>query len=156
MMSKSYHYVPAMQQPDRTSCWSTTMSWWTKAIPAVKNHSEIEILGMYHHLTGDDGGLKFPDGFKTMLEDPKWGMTTDRISAIPMNRELCEKAFKKGPIVCGYWDINVNGYHAIALYNYKDFEIWAMDPNGGSHVKRGMDYYVLGSLKHKGIFGYRT
>jgi len=156
-MGKSYHYIPAMQQPDPTACWSTTMSWWTKAVPAVKNHTELEIMGMYQHLAGGDDGLKFPDGFKTMLEDKPWGMVTDRLSGLFMDNDLYNAAFKKGPAVAGFWDISVGGYHAVALYNpdIKNKEVWVMDPNGATHTNRDMFDFVLGNLSKPGVIGYR-
>lgn len=157
-MGKSYHHIKAIQQPDRTACWSTTMSWWTKAVASVPNQREVDVMGMYQHLTGDDGGIKFPSGFKTMLEDTKWGMTIGQTSSWFFYSNEIPGFLKYGPIVCGYWDYEVGGYHAVALYNYnhKQMTIWAMDPNGGKHINRELSHYYSIGMKHNGVFGYRA
>ena len=156
-MTKSYAQVAAMAQPDRTACWTTSMAWWTKTLPKVKDFEEIDILGRYHHLTGSDGGLNFPEGYKSMLSDPLWGMTIHDNSMGTAFADHSKTLFKRSPVMCGYWDYSVGGYHSVALYGFKHGDgVWAMDPNGGVHVFRTFDYYfqplkstILGYIKDK-------
>ncbi|MEQ1763350.1 MAG: hypothetical protein ABL984_09430 [Pyrinomonadaceae bacterium] len=153
-MGKTFQHIPAIQQPDQTACWSTTMSWWSKAVPWIKNYEEIDILGMYHHLTGADGGIRFPTGFKTMLEDARWGLKVKSVKGPNEALSVLKKGLEKGPVVCGYFDRMVGGYHAVSLYNYekKLGSVWAMDPNGGTHVIRDF-YYLFGSLTKEVMMG---
>jgi hypothetical protein len=153
-MGRSYQHIPAIQQPDQTACWSTTMAWWSKAVPWIKNYEEIDILGMYHHLTGSDGGLKFPTGFKSMLEDVRWGLKVKAVKGPQDALTVLRKALVKGPVICGYFDRTVGGYHAVAVHSYeKDLgSVWAMDPNGGKHVLRDY-YYVFGSMTQQVLMG---
>ncbi len=152
-MGKSYAHVKAIAQPDRTACWSTSLAWWTKSLPKVKDYREVDIMGMYNHLTGSDGGLRFPDGYKSMLKDPIWGMTVEESTMGTPMRDLSDTFFKNSPVMCGYWDYNLGGYHSVALYNFKWGDgVWAMDPNGGTHVYRSFDYYFYPMKKT--IFGY--
>lgn len=158
-MGSKYKKIPAIQQPDTTSCWSTSMEWWTKAVPSIKNYREIDILGMYHHLTGADGGLNFPSGFKLMLQDSRWKMNVTSVTGSLSTCDELEKGLKKGPVVCGYWDRRVGGYHAVVVYDYVSSmkvgnEVSYMDPNGARHATceafvlfGGGRENVLGSLK---------
>ncbi len=152
-MGKSFAHIKAMAQPDQTACWSTSMAWWTRAVCRVKDYSELDILGMFSHLAGSDGGLKFTDGYKRMLSDPLWGMTVEDVSMGVQMRDLANTVFKASPVMCGYWETAVGGYHSVALYNYKVFDgVWAMDPNGGVHVFRSFDYYF--TPHRPTVFGY--
>lgn len=156
-MGTSYKHIKAMQQPDTTSCWSTTMSWWTHAIPTIKNYSELEILDMYNNLTGSDGGLHLW-GFEMMLKDTIWGMTVRTIKDMTTIGATVKEGMKKGPVVCGYFDPSVGGRHAVALYDADKNgpNIWAMDPNGGQHVKRTMSYFFERCFGNPVVIGYKA
>lgn len=152
-MGKSYAHIKALAQPDQTACWSTSLAWWTHSLPKVKDYTEVDIMGMYNHLTGSDGGLRFPDGYTTMLKDPAWGMIVEEGGMGTQFRDLSKTFFKRSPVMCGYVDYTVGGYHSVALYNFKWGDgVWAMDPNGGTHVYRSFDYYFY-PMKRT-IFGY--
>lgn len=156
-MAIKYWEIPAMTQPDQTSCWSTSMAWWTYAVKKVPNYREIDILGMYHHLTGSDGGLKFPNGFKSMLSDSLWGMTVD--DGLMFGKDYLDKINAKSPVICGYWDSTVSGNHAVALHSFNKYQgtVWAMDPRLGKHIRREFSYYSTGIFGMKSVvFGYRT
>lgn len=149
-----YEKIPAVLQPTTTTCWSSTMSWWTYAVKEVPNCYEATVRAMFSEHTQSDGKLEFPEGFKIMLQDDLWGMTIGVLSRMG-DKDFSSK-FKKSPMICGYWDYSFDSHHAVALYGYnsKTDEIRAMDPMVG-HVKRDLSYYMAGSFGHGDILiGY--
>lgn len=154
-MAKNYWEVRPMKQPDQTACWSTSMAWWTHAVSKVPNLREIDIIGLFNHLTGSDGGLRFPNGFKQMLQDSTWGMTVEEFRGMKSKKDW-QKACAKSPVMCGYWDTGVGGYHAVALhsYNIHSEKVFAMDPNLGTHIRRDLSYYTSNVTSTKVILGY--
>lgn len=153
-MGRSYAHVKAICQDDLNGCWSASMAWWTRAMFSVENWTDDEIMVEYSHLTAANGGLKFPSGFRTMLEDSKWRMTVKSVAGPVETVKYVKAGLKKGPVMCGYWEPSVGGCHAVALYNLDKGKIWAMDPNGGKHICR--DYYhIFGRLEYPAILGYQ-
>ena len=153
-MGYRYAHIKPVAQDDLNGCWSASMSWWTKAMHTIENWTDDEIMVEYSHLTAANGGLRFPSGFRTMLEDSKWRMTVKSVAGPVETVKYVKAGLKKGPVMCGYWENAVGGYHAVALYNLNKGTIWAMDPNGGKHVAR--DYYhIFGSLQNPVILGYQ-
>jgi hypothetical protein len=116
------------------------MAWWTQAVPRVENYTDEEILVEYSHLRGSNGGLTFPDGFRQMLSDLKWGMSVSSFFNWDNTINAVKVGLKKGPVVMGFWDKRVGGHHAVVVHDYissmKTGTLMTfMDPNGGSHTK---------------------
>ena len=82
-------------------------------------------------------------------------MTVKTVSDMVTIVDILKKGLKTGPVVCGYWDPGVSGYHAVALHNLNKTEVWAMDPNGGSHVKRTTSYFLERCFAKNIVFGYK-
>ena len=153
-MVKSYRHVKAIAQDDRNGCWSASMAWWTRAMHSVANWTDDEIMVEFSDYMGKNGGLAFPSGFRKMLEDPRWRMTVKHVAGPVETVKYVKAGLEKGPIMCGYFENAVGGYHAVALYGLDNGSIWAMDPNGGKHILR--DYYhIFGSLQNPVILGYQ-
>ena len=156
-MAKSYRHIKPICQDDLNGCWSASMAWWTKAVPTVSNYTDDEILVEYSHLRGKNGGLKFPDGFRQMLSDPKWGMAVSSFFSWDNTVMTIQEGLKKGPVMLGFWDRRVGGHHAVVVHDYQSSlrtgtKITFMDPNGGVHSS--IDPTFIVAAGHSSIVGY--
>lgn len=138
---KTYKHIKAIAQDDRNGCWSASMAWWTKAVPTISNYTDDEIMVEYSHLRATNGGLTFPDGFRQMLSDPKWGMTVEVTTSSYFAFEWIKTGLKKAPVMLGFWDSRVGGHHAVVVHDYSSHittgsVVTYMDPNGGYHQTR--------------------
>lgn len=157
-MGKSYKHIKPIAQDDKHGCWSASMAWWTKATPTVPNYTDDEIVVEYSHLRGPDGGLRFPEGFKQMLSDVKWGLTVETTESSFGAFDLISTGLKKAPVMMGFWDLRVGGYHAVVVHDYHSSmkegnRLTFMDPNGGVHMT-WKDVLTL-ARGHAIILGYK-
>lgn len=154
---KTYKHIKAIAQDDRNGCWSASMAWWTKAVPTIENYTDDEVKVEFSHLMGEDGGLRFPEGFRQMLADPRWGMTVNVTTSTPEAKDSIKLGLEKAPVMLGFWDLMVGGHHAVVVHDYHSsmqsgIYMMMMDPNGGSHRKYDL-MFGLGR-GHSIIVGY--
>jgi hypothetical protein len=157
-MGKSYAHFKPIAQDDKYGCWSASMAWWTKAVPTVDNYTDDEIKVEFGHLMGADGGLRFPEGFRQMLADPKWGLSVQETMYSYDAVNAIKTGLEKAPVMLGFWDFAVGGHHAVVVHDYhasmqKGNYLMMMDPNGGEHRR----YNLLGGISrgHALIVGYK-
>lgn len=155
---KSYKHIKPIAQDDKHGCWSASMAWWTRAVPTIENYTDAEIMVEYEHLMGADKGLRFPEGFRQMLADPKWGLTVDVTMSSYDAVNAIKTGLEKAPVMLGFWDFSVGGQHAVVVHEYhssmkEGSYLTMMDPDGGLHRR----YNLLGGISrgHSIVVGYK-
>jgi hypothetical protein len=132
-----YFHVSPLKQPDRTACWSTTLSWWTQAVKKVTDATELSIMGDFQSMCNTDGTLTFPLGFKSLLQDKRWNMKVAEYKLQDIEYSTLKTMEKNGPVVLGYWSSALGSYHAVAAFGFKKHSIYGyyvMDPWYGKFV----------------------
>lgn len=140
---------PITQGDDPNGCWAASLCWWLKAVRNL-DYEYWEILVMYDqwtHKTDDANfGALTETGLFKLFNDPKWHlmyktMKNDKLSASELNSMLA-----RGPVLVGYYEPKVNGYHMNVIVASAGIEGWGMiltvmDPAFESFQFRTLSYY---------------
>jgi len=119
-MDNYYIYLPAEGQLDPYACWAASLKWWLFAAKSISKTQE-DILSSYD---AEPDGWIGEKTLKTIINDPRWGMTKQVMPASQFKSSVLKKHLEHGPVYVGYTESGTYKKHVNVIYD--------MDSQNGS------------------------
>ncbi|QQS41931.1 MAG: hypothetical protein IPM63_03015 [Acidobacteriota bacterium] len=149
MALKHLAIPPVTQGDDPNGCWAASLKWWLKAARNYE-YEYWEILMMYDQWTykGEDenyGALSEKGLFK-LFNDPRWHLMYTTMKNDKLNASEIGTMLERSPVLVGYYEPKVNGYHMNVIVASAGIEglatiLTVMDPAFEAYQFRSLSYY---------------
>lgn len=148
-MSKNYLGIAPVQQFDPTACWAAALQWWARAIGGRTVITQLNLLNLYVRYWDSSGdpdtnpnyGTISRAGLLSVIDDPRWGMSSSAIAGGDLTTVLLNQKMRLGPVILGYYEPAVGGNHVVVAYGASDTHVAVMNPDGALFTGLPIGHY---------------